>query len=225
VVRISSSEALPSKGPAPDADPPGRRPRSTPFPLAERESRHAPALPNRDPLRRKLKRREAAWRATRSREMDEISTPHQNAKTSPQSVPQHSANRTSISVVDCRPRSWPCAERNASALLRPSSWSNETNSHSAFSFDEEPNSARASVMIRCVRISAQRAPSPCPGFATWRNNAISTRFRRQDCSSHQGPALPRLRRLVDRNAEREQSARRHPIRHFVAPLGRKKLSA
>ena len=62
--------------------------------------------------------------------------------------------------------------RNASALLRPSSFSSETNSHSALSFDDAPKSASLSVMIRCVRIPAQRAPSPCPGSATWRSSAI-----------------------------------------------------
>ena len=37
-------------------------------------------------------------------------------------------------------------------------------SHSALSFEEAPSSSSMSVMIRCVRICAQRAPSPCPGI-------------------------------------------------------------
>ena len=48
------------------------------------------------------------------------------------------------------------------ALRRPSSFSIVKKARSALSFEEAPNSASLSVMIWCVRIPAQRAPSPVP---------------------------------------------------------------
>src|SRR5215472_1718008 len=87
-------------------------------------------------------------------------------------IVQHSASSTSMSAVERRPRSSAWALRNSLAACRPSSRNIVTNPHSALSFDEAPNLASASVMIRCVRICAQRAPSPVPGSATWRNRAI-----------------------------------------------------
>ena len=70
---------------------------------------------------------------------------------------------------------------NSPALIRPSSFSMARNSHSALSFDDAPNSASLSVMMRWFAFSAQRAPSPLSGIgslAQQRNHAQFLHQRR-----------------------------------------------
>ena len=87
--------------------------------------------------------------------------------------PHHTpANRLSTSKEDRRPRSAPCDDRKAWAELRPRSRKRQRNGHSAFSFDDAPKSASSSVVMRCTRMPAHRAPSALPASATCRSSAI-----------------------------------------------------